>query len=185
MLSFDPRALEVPAPSEGAGEPEPPFAIAVSRGGLGFRFSLRAHRDPSTRAGRKFAKLNEGDDVVSVLVARDRDAVLCATSDGHALGVTAGDISVLAGVGKGAMVMKVSEGERIVGAVLATTKHDAITVETEKNKTLKLERQKIAGTRGDKGEHVSKRDRFARVILAPVVAPVLGDADPTSNDRDR
>src|SRR5262249_33437539 len=131
MLSFDPRALVVEAPSEGAVEPEPPFVLAVTRGGLGFRFSLRPHREPSTRAGRKYAKLNEGDEVLAVAPVNEGDAILCATSDGHALGVAAIDVAVLAGVGKGAMLMKVSEGETVVGAVIAPGRRDAITIETE------------------------------------------------------
>ena len=121
MLSFDARALEVEPPTEGAAEPEPPFAIAVTRGGLGFRFSLRPHRDPSTRAGRKYAKLNEGDEVLAVHVADAGFAVLCASSDGHALGVALDEIAVLAGVGKGAMVMKIEEGERVLGVAIART----------------------------------------------------------------
>ncbi|HEX7601053.1 MAG TPA: DNA gyrase C-terminal beta-propeller domain-containing protein, partial [Polyangiaceae bacterium] len=178
MLSFDPRALAVEAPTEGAVEPEPPFALAVTRGGLGFRFSLRPHREPSTRAGRKFAKLNEGDEVLAVLLAEPRAAVLCAASDGHALGVPVDELGVLAGVGKGAMVMKVSDGERLIGAVIAATKRDTITIETEKGKTLELERHKIQGARADKGDLIVKRDRFVRVVLPAVAPPVLD----TSND---
>src|SRR5690606_3356379 len=49
MLSFDPRVLEVPPPAEGS-EPEPPFAVAVTKLGQTLRFSLRAHREPSTKS---------------------------------------------------------------------------------------------------------------------------------------
>ena len=80
------RALEVPEPSEGAEEPEPPFALAVSRGGLALRFSLRPHRDPSTRAGRKYARLNEGDEVLFVASLPEDSSetrVLVASTDGH------------------------------------------------------------------------------------------------------
>src|SRR5207248_4684490 len=48
-LSFDPRTLKVPPAEEGVTEPQPPFAVAVTRGGLGARFSLRTHAEPSTR----------------------------------------------------------------------------------------------------------------------------------------
>src|SRR5690606_1859533 len=63
MLSFDPRVLDVPEPGD---EPEPPLAVAVTAQGLAFRFSLRPHRDPSTRAGRKYGKLVEGDEIIGV-----------------------------------------------------------------------------------------------------------------------
>ena len=179
MLSFDGRALEVDPPTEGTVEPEPPFAVAVTRTGLGFRFSLRAHRDPSTRAGRKFAKLNEGDEVITVLVAKDGAAILCAASDGHALGVPLDEVGVLAGVGKGALVMKLEDDARLLGAVLATKAREGITIETQKGKTLELSRQQLEGSRGAKGTLIVKRDSFARVILPPVEAPVLETQDST------
>jgi DNA gyrase subunit A len=173
MLSFDPRALDVPPPTDGAAEPEPPYALALTKAGLGFVFSLRPHREPSTRAGRRFARLNDGDEVLAVLPARLDDTVLVATTDGHALGVSVGEIGMLSGPGKGSMVIKVDEGERVLGAVLALGPRDVITVETDKGKTLELTRDKILGTRGGKGEAIVKRDRFARVVLPPIVAPSL------------
>jgi DNA gyrase subunit A len=69
MMSFDPRVLEVPpaepetdGPLLDGKEPPGPHALFVTKQGQTARFSLRAHRDPSTRAGRKYARLNEGDD---------------------------------------------------------------------------------------------------------------------------
>jgi DNA gyrase subunit A len=173
MLSFDARALDVPPPSEGAAEPEPPLAVAVTRGGLGFRFSLRPHRDPSTRAGRRFARLNDGDEVLSVMPVGDADAILCASSDGHALGVPVEELALLSGPGKGSMVMKIDEGERLIGAALALGPRDVITVETEKGKVMDIVADKIAGARAARGQPIVKRDRFARVVPPPVVAPTL------------
>ncbi len=82
-------------------EPEPPFALAITRAGFGFRFSLRPHREPSTRAGRRFAKPKEGDEVLAVMAVGDGDAVVCVSGDGHVLGVPVGEIPALAGAGKG------------------------------------------------------------------------------------
>jgi DNA gyrase subunit A len=172
MLSFDPRALEVPEAQEGA-EPEPPFALAVTRGGLGFRFSLRPHREPSTRAGRKYARLNEGDEVLAVMPTNGKDAVLCATSDGHVLGVAVSEIAVLSGVGKGAMVMKVDDDERVIGAVLGLGARDDITIETEKGRTLSYTLRDVQGSRAGRGDLKSKRDRFVRVVLPAPPAPTL------------
>ncbi|MCC6558378.1 MAG: DNA topoisomerase IV subunit A [Polyangiaceae bacterium] len=173
MLSLDARAIEVPPPTEGAPDPEPPFVAAVTRGGLGFQLSLRPHRDPSTRAGRRFARLNEGDEVLAVLPVGGADALLCASSDGHAMGVPVGEIPVLSGPGKGSIVMKIEDGERLLGAALALGPRDTISVETEKGKVMELQAEKIMGSRGGRGHPIVKRDRFARVIPPPVVAPTL------------
>jgi DNA gyrase subunit A len=178
MLSFDPRALDVPEPTEGAEEPEPPYALAITKGGLGFRFSLRQHRDPSTRAGRRYARLNEGDEVLAVLVSFGGESVACASSDGHALAVPVSEIGLLSGVGKGAMVMKLSDDERLVGAALLWGARDTIEVETEKGKSMSLSLAKIGGSRADRGNPIVKRDRFARIVPPPLVLPALEASDP-------
>jgi DNA gyrase subunit A len=173
MTSLDPRALDAPPPTEGAAEPEPPYGVAVTRGGLGFRFSYRPHREPSTRAGRKYARLNDGDEVMTVLPIGDDDAIVCAAADGHVLGVKVAEIGVLSGAGKGAMVIKLDEGERLVGAALALAARDTVTLETEKGKTMDVTLQSVLGSRADKGPQLVKRDRFARLVPPPVVAPTL------------
>jgi len=173
IMSFDPRVLDVPAPPEDGGEPQPPYAIAVTRGGLSFRFSLSPHRDPSTRAGRKYCRLNEGDEVVFVSVVGPKDSVLVATSDGHALGVKVDDVAILSGVGKGAMLIKVDDDSKVVGAVLALSARDVITAETPKGKTHDITLQSVLGKRADRGSIIAKRDGFARIVPPAPQIPSL------------
>jgi DNA gyrase subunit A len=173
MLSFDARALEVPPPTEGAEEPEAPYALAVTRSGFGFRFSLRQHREPSTRSGRRFARPKDGDEVLAVMTVSDGDSVVCASSDGHVLGVPVMEIPALAGAGKGAIVMDVEEGERLVGAVPALSPRDSVTIETEKGKPKDVRLSEVLGHRGNKGTAIVKRDRFTRVVPPQVVVPTL------------
>jgi DNA gyrase subunit A len=173
MMSFDPRVLDIPAMPEDGGEPQPPYAIAVTKGGLSFRFSLSPHRDPSTRAGRKYCRLNEGDEVVFVSVVGTKDSVMVATSDGHALGVKVDEIAVLSGVGKGAMFIKLDDDEKVLGAVVALRALDTITAETPKGKAHDITLQSVAGKRADRGSLIAKRDGFARVILPLPPIPTL------------
>jgi len=173
IMSFDPRVLDIPAPPEDGGEPQPPYAIAVTRGGLSFRFSLSPHRDPSTRAGRKYCRLNEGDEVVFVSVVGPKDSVLVATSDGHALGVKVDDIAILSGAGKGAMLIKVDDDAKVLGAVLALSARDVITAETPKGKTHDITLQSVLGKRADRGTAVVRRDGFARIVLPAPQSPSL------------
>jgi DNA gyrase subunit A len=172
-MSFDPRALAVEPPTEGAEEPEPPLALAITKQGFGFRFSLRPHREPSTRSGRRFAKPKEGDEVLAVMPVGDKDSVVCASADGHVLGVPVAEIPALAGAGKGAIVMDVEEGERLVGAILALSESEKITIETEKGKPRDVKLAEVLGHRANKGTAIVKRDRFTRVVPPPVVVPTL------------
>ncbi|MFO0761057.1 MAG: DNA topoisomerase IV subunit A [Byssovorax sp.] len=173
MYSFDPRALDVPAPTEDAPEPEPPFALCITRAGFGFRFSLRPHRDPSTRAGRRYAKPKEGDEVLFVAPTGDGDAIFCAAGDGHALGVPVVEIPALAGAGRGVIVMDVADGDRLVGAALALSDADRFTVETEKGKPREVSLREVKGARARRGEPIVKRDRFVRLVPPPLTPPTL------------
>jgi DNA gyrase subunit A len=80
-MGFDPRFLEVPPPDEESEEPEPPYAIGVTRGGLALRFSLRGHREPSTRSGRKFTRPKKGDEVIYVAPVFEEDCITCQKDD--------------------------------------------------------------------------------------------------------
>ena len=171
-LSFDRRVLDVPAPVEG-GEPQPPYAVAVTRQGLAFRFSLSPHREASTRAGRRYGKLNANDEIVMVSVAGDKDGVIVATSDGHALGVRVSELPLLSGVGKGSMLIKVHEDARVLGATVALGATDAIVVETGRGKEMSVTYRSVLGKRAQAGSALLRRDGFARVIPQPPSIPPL------------
>jgi DNA gyrase subunit A len=173
MLSLDPRALDIPPQAGDASEPEPPYGLAITRSGFGFRFSLRGHREPSTRSGRRFAKPKEGDEILAVMVVGETDSVICATADGYVLGVAVSEIPVLAGAGKGAIVMDVTDGERLVGTALVLSQVDRVTLETEKGKTRDVRLPEVLGHRANRGVPIVKRDRLTRIVPLPAVMPTL------------
>ncbi|MSP26830.1 MAG: DNA topoisomerase IV subunit A [Myxococcales bacterium] len=174
MMSFDARVLEVKPAEEGVLEPQPPFALAVTKGGLGTRLSLRTHAEPSTRAGRKFCKLNEGDEVLAVVALGTRaeaDWVMCAADDGHALAVLTDEIPVLGGPGKGVIVMKIGEGASLIGAELGWRELDTIMVETGLGKERSITLRSIEGSRAGRGHALVKRGGFARYLWRQVATP--------------
>ncbi len=187
VMSFDPRVIENKAVREGAPEPEAPFALAVTRRGLGLRFSLRNHHDVSTRSGRKFARVSKssqssdgkpGDEVLTVVALglyQEPDWILCAASDGHALAVPCDEISLLSGAGKGVIVMKVAKTAHVMGAELGCYDLDNITVETSKGSERNLTLRSIAGSRGGKGSTIVRRGGFKKYVWRPVPTPELFD----------
>lgn len=174
MLSLDPRVLgqELREPAEGSTEIEGPFGLALTRGGLGFRFPLHIHREPSTRAGRKFAKLNDGDEVLAVLAPEPGRNVVMAASNNCVLAVAIDEIPALSGAGKGSIVMRIDEGERVLGATLED--RDVVQVETDKAKVLNLNPRDYIGVRGEYGRQVAtKKDRVVRMVMPPIATPNL------------
>jgi DNA gyrase subunit A len=179
MVSFDARLLDVPEASEGA-EPEPPYAIAVTRQGQSLRFSLRAHREPSTRSGRKYARLGEGDEVIYVGVLEDGDHIAAASASGHALICDADEVALLAGAGKGVMLMKLDEKDELVGAKILRAKSDQLILLNEKGTEYDVSRRKYdAVSRGGKGHALFKRGKLESRVDDEIVVPVLEEPKPS------
>ncbi len=174
MLTFDPRFREVPEETAGA-DPEPPYALVVTKGGMTSRFSLRAHREPSTRAGRKFARLGDaakgGDEVLLVAPIEDGQYIAVATVKGHALVVDQGEIPLLSGPGKGVMLVKLHEGDAVLGAQVLTGSHDSLVVEKEGGTRFELTIRKYRGTRAGHGAELFKRGVLERVVLPEITLP--------------
>lgn len=192
VMSFDPRMLDVPPASpEGdgplidgkSGEPEPPYAVAITRAGLVARFSLRPHREPSTRAGRKYVRLSAdfaGDEVVLVEVCKDGDRLAVGTVQGHGLVTTVDEVPILAGAGKGVKLIKLEDkddavlGVRLVAGELTESHVEPLVIEHENGKLYEVYGTKrgVVG-RGGKGHELFKRGKAVRAHDKSPVLPVL------------
>ncbi|HEX5656093.1 MAG TPA: DNA topoisomerase IV subunit A [Polyangiales bacterium] len=182
-LSFDPRLLEVPEATPDA-EPEPPLALAVTRSGQSLRFSLRPHRDPSTKAGRKYARLSEGDQVIYIDVMKTGDYVAAASESGHALICRADQVAVLGSAGKGVMLMKLEDGDVIVGAKLLRSKSDQLNLENEKGTGYDVTLRKYdAVTRGGKGHALFKRGKLVGKVAEDPELPTLPESAAPNSRR--
>jgi DNA gyrase subunit A len=180
MLSFDPRVLNVPEASEGA-EPEPPLAIAVTRLGQTLRFSLRQHREPSTKSGRKYARLSEGDQVIYVDVMKTGEYVAAASERGHALICRADEVAVLSSAGKGVMLMKLEAGDIVVASKLLRGKSDVLTVENEKGTAFDITARRYeVVSRGGKGHALFKRGKLVGKVVEEPELPSLELIKPPS-----
>ncbi len=166
-MTFDPRAL-------------PPVEIlAVSARGYGQRFAAEPFAQPTTRAGRKFAKPEEGDEIVGVSGTSEDQIVVVATRHGHVLSCKAGEINKLENPGKGVTVIKVGEDDRVIGFISGGSRAQALHVETEGGKPHELHADpKRLTARGGKGQQIVKRSTL-KLTPQPVVIPVLANVDGT------
>jgi DNA gyrase subunit A len=158
-LSMDPRV-----------KPAEEHALAISRNGFGLRFALQPHTEVSTRAGRRFAKVAEGDEIVGVRPAPD-DAILCVATDLNALVCDVADVNILANPGRGHKVIKTDEHVRVVGF----TVNEELKLESEKGNTREVKPlKKERATIGSAGHVVfSRKERVARVVAEAVEVPEL------------
>jgi DNA gyrase subunit A len=174
MLSFDPRVLEVPEVEEGATEPAGPFIVAVTKQGMSMRGSLRPHREPSTRAGRRFMRLETGDEIVFVGLQPARSNIACVSSAGRALICDTDEVALLAGAGKGVRLIKLEEGDLVVGAQLLVSKHDTLVAEKESGTELKVSLDKYKPvSRGGKGHALFQRGSVSKIVLPQPEVPTL------------
>jgi DNA gyrase subunit A len=125
---------------------------------------LDAHREATTKAGRRLAKLGEGDEVIAVEVAPAGGKLLLATSQGYAAKLPVDDIPALAAAGKGKRGIELEKKDRVVGA----TTGDALTLETTRGAEDELKAKDVKqGAVGDAGVVVKQRGGFTRARPRP------------------
>jgi DNA gyrase subunit A len=159
-MSLDPRAGR------------PAQLLAVSKNGYGLRFDFAPHTELSTRAGRKYARPSEGDELMTVIPADEKDVVCVATEKGHVLLCAAGEVNLLANPGRGVTVIKVADDDRVIGVGIARGKNEVpLVIESEGGKKFEIgPKAYTSAARGGKGHQVMKRTRF-HVVPAPVTVP--------------
>ena len=133
-------------------------ALSVSAKGIGFQFDLGQFNAVTTRAGKKFAGVKEGDGIMAVEIL-DLPNVLFLTTEGKAVVVAAKDIPALSGAGKGVKLVNVKSGE--VALVRAVRKNDQVKVIDEKGKEKVIDLKGYGVmTRGSVGHKAVKAVKF-------------------------
>jgi DNA gyrase subunit A len=170
--SLDPRLVGALAPAA-EGDVPPVHALAVTSDGYSLRFGLDAFLEPSTRAGRRYARPSEGVEVVGVSVVRGGETVIAVTRQARAVLCPAGDINYLSGPGKGVILIKLDpKADRVLGFVASVGDRDLLTVETSRGAQQTVSTAKYEVTaRGGRGRELLQRGQFVRVIPPPVEAP--------------
>ena len=141
------------------------LAIALTRKGFGFRFNLDPHRELSTRAGRRFAKPAEGDEVVGVLPVAPKDMLCVVTAEARALVCAADEAAELANPGRGVTMIKVGDDDEVVGFALGKAKDEEVLVaELESGKKIAIGPGRYhVSARGGRGHVLARKARVVRV----------------------
>ena len=172
-FSLDPRVRGDVA-ERANGRPKR-HAVAATSDGYALAFGLSAFLEPSTRAGRRFAKPAEGAVVVGVERIGGKETLICATRERRALLCAASEVSYLSGAGRGVLLVKLEEGDAVIGFTVAHKDSDALVVETSAGGEQRISPSKYElSTRGGRGREVIKRGTLTRRVLpTPEVPPAL------------
>lgn len=106
-------------------------ALSISAKGVGFLFDLAPFNAPTTRAGKKFSGVKEGDSIMGVGVV-DAPNVLFITTEGKAVVLPVKQIPMLSGAGKGVRLVNVKNGE--IALFRPVMKNEQVKVIDEKGK---------------------------------------------------
>jgi DNA gyrase subunit A len=173
-MSLDPRATgDIAPPKKAPDAPPPVHAAAVTTDGYALRFGLEPLVEPSTRAGRRFARPAGGAEVVGVARITGDEVLITATADARGLLCKADEVNFLSGPGKGVILIKLaSKDDRVLGFIASTGDRDLLTVETSRGaeQTISTAKYEVTG-RGGKGRELLQRGQFTRVIWPMPDAP--------------
>ncbi|MBZ4417138.1 DNA topoisomerase (ATP-hydrolyzing) subunit A [Myxococcus sp. RHSTA-1-4] len=175
FFKFDDGERVVAALSLDARLHRPEKLLGVTKHGLGMRFLLEPHLEVSTRAGRRYAKTGEGDEIIGVQPVGEKDLLAVLSKKTNALVCKVAEVNELAGPGKGVTVLKLDEGDQVVDflAVPPSNKDAKLEFETQKGRKLHLSPAKYEVTgRGGKGHEMSKKDAVEDVVRPIVFIPL-------------
>ncbi len=175
-FSLDPRvAKKIEAKKE--GDVPPVHAIGITSDGYAMRFSLQPYVEVSTRSGRRYARTAEGAEVVNVGLTTGEETVIAATANARAMLAKAEEINFLSGPGRGVILIKLNDDDKVIGAIVSSGDRDLMTVETTRGgeQTISTTKYEITG-RGGKGKELMQRGGFTRVVPGEVAVPVIEGA---------
>jgi DNA gyrase subunit A len=171
-LSLDPRVVgNITAAKE--GDVPDVHAVAVTSDGYSMRFSLAPFVEPSTRAGRRFARAADGAEFVGVARITGEEILIAATREARAILTKVEEVNFLSGPGRGVILLKLSsDADRVLGFVASTGDRDMLTVETSRGaeQTISTGKYEVTG-RGGKGRELLQRGQFTKIVWPVPDAP--------------
>lgn len=167
-LTTDERFTPIDQPPAN-GEPAGPYLLVVTAQGQVLRTPLAPFRTASTKVGRRYVRLVDGDKVVmATLLKPEHRSIFLASADGHVLHFPIEEINILSGVGKGVIGIKLGVGDTCLGGALVRNQNDALIVETSGGKQMEFYGSRDMASRGGKGFEAVKRTSFVRLVPPPI-----------------
>jgi DNA gyrase subunit A len=183
-MSLDPRIIgDVHVDEKHRDEAPPTHALSVSSDGYSFRFGLEAFLEPSTRNGRRFARLLPGASIVSVVPVHGDEIAIVASEKARALLCKVEEIHYLEGIGRGLILIKLAKGDRVLGFAATATKDEGLTVVTSRGAERSITPSEYGVTsRAGRGRELLKNGTLTAVVAPEVKGPELLEGQEEAED---
>ena len=171
--SFDPRVIGNVFPDPKKPEYCPDVhGFAASTNGYALRFGLEGLVEPSTRSGRRYARVSSGHEIMDVHPIDSTETILAISADCRAIVCLVEEVNYLSGAGKGVMLIKLAKTDRLLGVKPSRGDRDLLLVETNRGaqKTISVVKYRTTG-RGGRGTEIQKNGKIAKVVKPPVESP--------------
>ena len=171
--SFDPRVIGNVFPDPKKPEYCPDIhGFAASTNGYALRFGLEGLVEPSTRSGRRYARVSSGHEIMDVHPIDSTETILAISADCRAIVCLVEEVNYLSGAGKGVMLIKLAKTDRLLGVKPSRGDRDLLLVETNRGaqKTISVVKYRTTG-RGGRGTEIQKNGKIAKVVKPPVESP--------------
>jgi DNA gyrase subunit A len=147
-------------------------AIAASTDGYALRFSVGPFVEPSTRAGRKYARPKKGEAITEAYLCTGHEVLLAVSEQCRAMVCSAEEVNYLSGPGKGVQLIKLGKDDRLIGFKPSAGERDLLRVKTNRGaeKTISTAKYRVV-SRGGKGWEVQKNGRISSILPDPITAP--------------
>ena len=148
--------------------------MAVTSDGYSLRFGFEAFVEPSTRAGRRYARPSEGVEVVGVAKIDGSEIIIAATAAGAGHAVQGGRDQLPVGARQGRHPHQAEARRRTACSASSPRRgdRDLLTVETSRGaeQTISTTKYEVTG-RGGKGRELLQRGQFTRIVSQDLAAP--------------
>ncbi len=176
VLSHDARHRLViqenlPIPVSEEDDPPAPWGVALTAKGRVLRFALATHEEPSTKNGRKYARLGKGDAVFAVYDSDGSERAAVATKGGRAMLFAVSETPVLKATGKGVMGIKLRDDDEVMAFELARSTMQGPEVVTNGGREFVVRERKFGmSKRGGRGKVILQRGSIDVWHREPVIA---------------
>ncbi|MFA5477375.1 MAG: DNA topoisomerase IV subunit A [Bacteroidales bacterium] len=140
------------------------YLVAASRNGQILRLGLDGFETVSTVLGRKFMRLNEGDEVLKVEIVSGGGWVSLISEQTRALVFRIDDIPMLKAAGKGYRGLAMDKGDTLVGFKVVGNEAEGLVVNLARERQITVSSRRFPdGARGARGRLIRRRGKVESI----------------------